>query len=83
MISYATWPWIFYVAAILSLFTAVTCTFLVPHPYRPQHKYTQLEQIQRLDAPGGLLLMGEHCASILPYALPKSAKLHWCFLFSQ
>ncbi|KAN0078474.1 Major facilitator superfamily domain containing protein [Tylopilus felleus] len=57
MISYATWPWIFYVAAILSLFTAVTCTFLVPHPYRPQHKYTQLEQIQRLDAPGGLLLM--------------------------
>ncbi|KAF8554325.1 MFS general substrate transporter [Imleria badia] len=57
IIYYATWPWIFYITAILALFIAIACTFLIPHPYRPQDKYNQQEQFRRLDISGASLLV--------------------------
>lgn len=76
IVSYTTWPWIFYITAILALLIAITCTTLIPHTYRPQNKYTQLEQFRRLDIFGTSLLIGEPRMGLANYFLPKSTKPH-------
>jgi len=63
IVSYATWPWIFYATAIVALLVAIACTFLIPNPHR-QNKYSQLEQFRRLDMAGSTLLIGKHCKSM-------------------
>ncbi|KAI9461390.1 major facilitator superfamily domain-containing protein [Boletus coccyginus] len=56
IVSYVTWPWIFYATAIVALLVAIACTFLIPNPHR-QNKYSQLEQFRRLDMAGSTLLI--------------------------
>ncbi|KAI9461387.1 major facilitator superfamily domain-containing protein [Boletus coccyginus] len=56
IVSYVTWPWIFYATAIVALLVAIASTFLIPNPHR-QNKYSQLEQFRRLDMAGSMLLI--------------------------
>ncbi|KAI9461385.1 major facilitator superfamily domain-containing protein [Boletus coccyginus] len=56
IISYATWPWVFYTIAIVALFIAITCTFLIPNPH-PQNNHCRSERFRRLDLFGSMLLM--------------------------
>jgi len=82
IVSYATWPWVFYTTAIIALFIAITCSFLIPSPH-PQNKHNRSERFRRLDLSGSMLLMGKRCASMVDYAPLIRAKLLWYSLSSQ
>jgi len=82
IVSYASWPWIFYVTAIVALLVATACTFLIPNPHR-QNKHSQLEQFRRLDMSGSTLLIGKRCARMVDHILLIRAKLLWYSLSLQ
>ncbi|KIJ58604.1 hypothetical protein HYDPIDRAFT_34023 [Hydnomerulius pinastri MD-312] len=54
-VSYASWPWVFWMVAITTMLIAVSCTLLIPHPGYIKVG-SSLDQFRRLDLSGGSLL---------------------------
>ncbi|KAH7886565.1 MFS general substrate transporter, partial [Phlebopus sp. FC_14] len=54
-ISYATWPWVFWMVAIVAMIIAASCTILIPNPgYKKVG--SSMDRFRRLDVSGGSIL---------------------------